>query len=88
MFVLVKVAIRNKEEKTRPLFGHLDTCKERFPDLSTYQRINDGKNYEIVNNTCTYSNSAGLDNKRRTCLRQAGRGLLTVKATSITENYK
>ena len=82
------VAIRNKEEKTRPFCGHLDTCKERFPDLSTYQRINDGYNYEIVNATCTYSNSAGLDNKRRTCLRQAGSGLLTVKATSKTKNYK
>ena len=76
------VAIRNKEEKTRPLFGHFDTCKERFPDLSTYQRINDGNNYEIVNITCTYSNSADLDNKRRTGLRQVGSGLLTATATS------
>lgn len=51
-------------------------------DFLSYQRINAGKNYEIVNATFTYSDLAGLNNKRRTCLRQAGRGLLTVKATS------
>ena len=74
----VKVAICNKGGNAPIFFGHLDTKN----DFLVYQRFNDGKNYEIVNATCTYSDSAGLNNKRRTCLRQAGRGLLTVKATS------
>ena len=76
----VKVAICNKGGNAPIFFLAISILAKN--DFLVYQRINDGNNYEIVNNTCTYSDSAGLNNKRRTCLRQAGRGLLTVKATS------